>query len=180
MKVKENPTLLVAMTGLMREEFEKFLPDFQKAWQEYIEENYINRPGRQRQYGGGKPETSFACVEDKLLLILYDVKVYPLQEILAFEFEMSQGTAHEWIHILSGVLKRALDYGGYLPERDPKKLETVLESEPECDYGIDGTQRRRQRPGDEEKQRQSYSGKKKRTPSRISLLVDLIPKRLTT
>ncbi|MCI0560193.1 MAG: transposase family protein, partial [Nitrososphaera sp.] len=145
-KVKENPTLLVAMTGLMREEFETFLPDFQKAWQESIEENYMNRPGRQRQYGGGKPETSFACVEDKLLFILYYVEVYPLQEILAFEFDISPSTAHEWIHILSGVLKKAREDGRYLPERDPKKLEMVLESEPECDYGIDGTERRRQRP----------------------------------
>jgi len=137
----------------------------------------MSRPGRQRQYGGGKPETSFACVEDKLLFILYYVKVYPLQEILAFEFEMSQGTANEWIHLLSGVLKKALSYGGYLPERDPKTLETVLESEPECDYGIDGTERRRQRPADEQKQKQYYSGKKKHTPSRISLLADLIRKR---
>ena len=61
-------------------------------------------------------------MEDKLLFILYYVKVYPLQAILAFEFGMVQSTANEWIHILSEVLKKALDHGGYLPERDPKRI----------------------------------------------------------
>src|SRR5207302_1564913 len=91
-------------------------------------------------------------------------------EILAFEFGMVQSTANEWIHILSEVLKKALDHGGYLPERDPKQLGTVLESEAESTYGIDGTERPRQRPCDPEKQSHYYSGKKKRTRSRISLL----------
>src|SRR3989442_5360787 len=73
---------------------------------------------------------------------------------------MMQSTANEWIHILSGVLQKALDHGGYLPERDPKQLETVLESEPESIYGIDGTERPRQRPCDAEKQKHYYRGKK--------------------
>ena len=109
-------------------------------------------------------------IEDKLLFILYDVKVYPLQAMLAFEFDMVQSTATEWIHRLSGVLQKALDHGGYLPERDPKQLETVLASEPESTYGIDGTERPRQRPGDAEKQKHYYRGQKKRTPSSISFL----------
>ena len=99
-------------------------------------------------------------LEDKLLFILYYVKVYPLQEILAFEFGMGQSTANEWIHILSEVLPKALDPGGYVPERDPKQLAPVLESEAEATYGIDGTERPRQRPYDAEKQKNYYSGKK--------------------
>ena len=88
--------------------------------------------------------------------------MYPLQEILAFEFGMVQSTANEWIHILSEVLKKALDHGGYVPERDPKQLDTVLASEAESTYGLDGTERPRQRPRDAEKQKHYYRGKKKR------------------
>jgi Helix-turn-helix of DDE superfamily endonuclease len=106
-------------------------------------------------------------MEDKLLFILYYVKVYPLQELLAFEFGISQSTAHEWIHLLSGVLKRALDFGGHLPQRDPKQLHRVLQEESEAEYGIDGTERRRQRPVDEEQQKLYYSGKKKRIRSKM-------------
>jgi hypothetical protein len=113
-------------------------------------------------------------VEDQLLFILYDVKVSPLQEILAFEFGMVQRTANEWIHLLSEVLNKALDHGGDVPERDPKQLATVLESEAASTYGIDGTERSRQRPRHPEKQKHYYSGKKKHTRSRISLWAESI------
>src|SRR6266571_2100856 len=169
-QVQEHPKLFLAMTGLMHTEFQQLLPHFQYAWAQYVQQHYVDRDNRQRQYGAGRSEATLVTIEDKLLFILYYVKVYPLQEILAFEFDMVQSTANEWIHILSGVLQKALDHGGYLPERDPKQLETVLASEPESIYGIDGTERPRQRPCDAEKQKHYDSGKKKRTPSRISLL----------
>jgi hypothetical protein len=158
------------MTGLTQVEFEQLLPHFQCALDQYVQHNYVDRDDRQRQYGGGRPEWTLVNIEDKLLFILYYVKVYPLQEILAFEFGMVQSTANEWIHMLSAILKTALDHGGYVPERDPKQLATVLESAAESTYGIDGTERPRQRPRDAEKQKHYYSGKKKRTRSRISLL----------
>jgi len=166
-QVKERPTLLLAMTGLTQAEFDQLLPHFQCAWDQYVQQNYVDRDDRQRQYGGGRPELTLVTIEEKLLFILYYVKVYPLQEILAFEFGMVQSTANEWIHMLSEVLQKALDHGGYLPERDPKQLETVLESEAESTYGIDGTERPRQRPRDPEKQKHYDSGKKKRTRSSI-------------
>jgi Helix-turn-helix of DDE superfamily endonuclease len=173
-QVKEHPKLLLAMTGLIHTEFHQLLPHFQYAWDQYVQQHYVDRDNRQRQYGAGRSEATLVNIEDKLLFILYYVKVYPLQEILAFEFGMVQSTANEWIHILSEVLKQALDHGGYVPERDPKQLDTVLESEAESTYGIDGTERPRQRPRDPEKQKHYYSGKKKHTRSRISLLAESI------
>jgi len=169
-QVQEHPKLLLAMTGLTRAEFYQLLPHFQYAWDQYVQQHYVEREDRQRQYGAGRSETTLVTLEDKLLFILYYVKVYPLQEILAFEFGMVQSTANEWIHILSEILKKALDHGGYVPDRDPKQLATVLDSEAESTYGIDGTERLRQRPCDAEKQKHYYSGKKKRTQSRISFL----------
>src|SRR6266702_8231616 len=169
-QVQEHPKLLLAMTSLTHAEFQQLLSHFQYAWDQYVQQHYVDRDERQRQYGAGRSEATLITLEDKLLFILYYVKVYPLQEILAFEFGMVQSTANEWIHILSGVLKKALDHGEYLPERDPKQLETVLAPETESMYGIDGTERARQRPRDPEKQKHYYSGKKKRTRSRISLL----------
>ena len=161
---------MLAMTGLTQAEFDQLLPHFQCAWDQYVQQNYVDRDDRKRQYGGGRAELTLVTLEDKLLFILYYVKVYPLQEILAFEFGMVQSTANEWIHMLSEVLKKALDRGGYLPERDPQQLATVLESEAESTYGIDGTERPRQRPCDAEEQKHYDSGKKKRIRSRIALL----------
>jgi Helix-turn-helix of DDE superfamily endonuclease len=173
-QVQEHPKLFLSMTGLTHTEFHQLLPHFQYAWDQYVQRHYVDRDHRQRQYGGGRSESTLVNIEDKLLFIVYYVKVYPLQEILAFAFGMVQSTANEWIHILSEVLQKALAHGGYVPERDPKQLEPVLESEAECVYGIDGTERQRQRPRDAEKQKHYYSGKKKHTQSRISLLVESI------
>src|SRR6266516_390936 len=85
-QVKERPKLLLAMTGLNHAEFAQLLPHFQSALDQYVQHNYIDRDNRQRQYGGGQPESTLVNVEDKLLFILYYFKVYPLQEILDFEF----------------------------------------------------------------------------------------------
>jgi len=177
-QVKEHPKLLLAMTGLTHAEFHQLLTHFQGAFEQYVQQHYVDRDNRQRQYGGGRAESTLVNIEDKLLFILYYVKVYPLQEILAFEFGMVQSTANEGIHILSEVLKKALDHGRYVPERAPKQLGTVLESEAESTYGIDGTERLRQRPRDAEKQKHYYSGKKKHTRSRISFLVASIRAKL--
>src|SRR5215471_5570326 len=173
-QVQAPPKLLLAMTSLTHAEFQQWLAHFQYAWEQYVQQHYVDRDDRQRQYGAGRSEATWVTFEDKLLFILYYVKVYPLQEILAFEFGMVQSTANEWIHILSEVLNKALDHGGYVPERDPKQLATVLESEAESTYDIDKTERPRQRPGDPEKQKHYYSGKKKPTRSRISLLAESI------
>jgi len=168
--VKEHPKLFLVMTGLTNAEFHQLLPHFQYAWDQYVIQHYVDRDHRQRRSGAGRPEATLVHIEDKLLFILYDVKVYPLQEILACEFGMMQSTANEWIHLLSEVLKKALDHGGYVPERDPKQLDTVLEAEAESIYGRDGTERLRQRPRDAEKHKHYDSGKKKPTRSSISFL----------
>src|SRR5215475_11046536 len=133
-QVQDHPKLLLAMTSLTHAEFQQLLPHFQYAWDQYVQQHYIDRDNRQRQYSAGRSETTLVTIEDKLLFILYYVKVYLLQEILAFEFGMVQSTANEWIQLLSAVLKKALDHAGYLPERDPKQLETVLASETEATY----------------------------------------------
>lgn len=62
-------------------------------------------------------------MEDKLLFILFYCKVYPLQEVMAFLFETSQGRDNAWIHTLSTVLQMALGEAKALPARDPKNLE---------------------------------------------------------
>jgi hypothetical protein len=162
-RVKDRPSLFLAMTGLSQEEFDPILPVFQEAWDAYLRQAYRERPDRQRQYGGGQRERTLVSIEDKLLFILYSLKVDPLQEILAFAFDMMQRMANEWIHLLSDVLKPALGLGGHLPERAPARVADVMQAHPDppSDYGLDGTERRRQRPQDQETQRRFDRGKKK-------------------
>lgn len=77
-------------------------------------------------------------------------------------FGLSTAQANYWLHRLLPVLRSALGGLGVLPERDGDRLAR----RPGSPGGarvviIDGTERRRQRPKDAEKQALHYSGKKK-------------------
>lgn len=170
--VKDNPRLFKAMTSLTQEEFEKLLIPFQSAWESYPKVVFPSDQESQHQDGSGRKPV-LEEMADKLLFILYYVKVYPLQEILAFEFGMSQGQACYWIHLLSGVLEQTLALLDQLPERRPSHLSDRLEKTGQKELGIDSTERRIQRPKDDEEQREYYSGKKKTHTVKNNVIVTL-------
>jgi hypothetical protein len=159
-QVKNKPKILRTITSLDYKEFEKLKNKFKIAWEEYIYDNHIKGKDRQRKYGAGRKPTLLS-IEDKLLFILFYFKIYPLQEVIAFMFGMSQSQANEWIQKLSVILNKALDYQKQLPERSPKNLQEVLTECSGLEFVIDGTERRIQRPKDNNKQTDNYSGKKK-------------------
>ena len=161
-KLKRNPRRCVALTGLTPKEFEVLLPAFARGYAEhYRAERTMTGQPRQRQVGGGR-KGGLAEMEQKLLFILVHQKAYPLQTLLGEVFELSQPRVNEWIHRLLPILKDALDALGVLPEREPEHFaqSEVRHGEPP-DLIIDGTERRRQRPKNPDKQRAAYSGKKK-------------------
>jgi len=159
-QTKKNPRRFLALTSLTVDEFADLLEAFEAAWEASIQREYIDGKERQRAYGGGRKPTLKTAAE-KLFFILYYYKVYPLQEALAAAFGMSQSQACAWLHRLSGVLQQALSRLEVLPERIPEHLRELLEAEGVPDVAMDGTERRRQRPTDNDEQAQYYSGKKK-------------------
>ena len=171
-QLKHHPRALRAFTGLDQTEFEKLLTHFEMAYHAYRYDQHVIKRSRKRRYGGGR-KPRLAAIEDKLFFILFYYKVYPLQEVLAFLFETSQGRVNEWIHTLSIVLKMALGEAQVLPERDPKNLEQTLALCVSVDFVIDGTERRIQRPQDPTEQQEKYSGKKKDHTVKNNLIVDL-------
>jgi len=175
-QIKSKPSLLRALTSLDPAEFDALLLVFHATWDAYVHESCLSSP-RQRQPGAGR-EPILRTSADKLLFILYYLKVYPLQEVLAFEFGLSQGQACYWIHTLSEVLKRALAKLDQLPQRRPAQLEALLAARGPTEFGIDGTERPIQRPKDKEQQKQYYSGKKKRHTVKNNLLVTLSGRRV--
>jgi len=187
--LKDKPEAFLAFTGLNTKEFQILLQTFTTAWEHYVQQNRIPLELRQRDYGGGR-KARLETWEDKLLFILVYFKTYPLQEVLAFHFDMSQSQACEWIHILSEVLRISLKDLGHIPERDAKKvrelLEPYMDKSVECSDGkgekagfaIDGTERRRQRPKDQEEQKRFYSGKKKAHTVKNNVIVTLSHRRV--
>ncbi len=184
--LKSKPTAFRSFTGFDLEEFQILLAAFTTAWEGYAQQNYLPPEIRQRGYGGGRKARLGTC-QEKLLFILVYFKTYPLQAVLAFHFDMSQGQACQWIRILSEVLRLALGELGHLPERNPQKVKELLETymDESCEhktemenFGIDGTERRCQRPKDQEKQKRFYSGKKKTHTVKNNLIVTLGQRRV--
>lgn len=169
-KVKDNPIVFRAFTGLEQAEFEKLLVFFTVANRSYIEKKHIKGKKRQRRYGGGR-RAKLARLEDQLFFILFYFKTYPLQEVIAFFFGLSQGQANEWIYRLSEILKMALGLAGQLPERDPQKLVETLAEYDLLEFVIDGTERKIERPQDKKEQKSYYSGKKKSHTVKNNLIV---------
>ena len=168
--LKQDARVLRAFTSLDPDEFDTLLIAFEKAWRDHVTQHYIQRKSRKRRYGGGR-QPHLLAIEDNLLFILIYFKVYPLQEVLAFLFGMSQGRANEWIYKLSPILETALGEAQCLPERDPQNLEQVLALCHSVDFAIDGTERPVHRPTDPLEQKDQYSGKKSIRLKTISLVI---------
>jgi hypothetical protein len=95
--------------------------------------------------------------------ILLYCKCYPTFDLLSVLFNFDRSCAHDWVHRLLPILETALGYKQALPVRKLRSMEEFLERFPEVkEVILDGTERPVQRPKDPEKQKDHYSGKKKR------------------
>jgi len=161
-QIKNKPRILSSLTGLSAAAFEQLVGSFSQAYQQQLADNEYQRDQpRQRQQGGGRKAT-LQSSEDKLLYILFYFKLYPIQELLGFFFGLSQAQANYWIHTLTPILNQALGYEQQLPVRKTRDIEQVLAACPELEFILDGTERPIQRPKDKQRQRDNYSGKKRR------------------
>ena len=178
-QLKRDRHKFLALTGLTIREFEALLPAFAKAYRKgYPPEKTLTKRKRKRRIGGGR-QGVLKPVEQKLLFILVYQKTYPLQVVLGELFGLSQSGANQWIHRLLPVLLEALAALGVTPERDGPQF-GVSEGRKVArrDYVIDGTERRRQRPKNPEKQALQYSGKKKAHTDKNVVIVHTRSKRV--
>lgn len=160
--LKTKPKEFLSATGLTVDEFERLLPAFSTAYTStYCGDKTVAGLPRQRRAGGGR-QGKLRQMADKLLFILVYQKTYPLQTMQGLHFALSQAQTNAWIHRLMPILQAALADMGMKPERDAQQLAELegVAGEP-ADWLLDGSERRRQRPQDKEKQKEHYSGKKK-------------------
>ena len=153
--------MLRALTGLNRKAFEELKLAFE---QELLEAEVPRRSQerRQRAKGAGR-KPRLKTVEEKLIYILFYFKCYPTFDLAGILFDLDRSQANRWMHRLQKVLEKALGRKMALPKRKLTSMEEFIESFPEVKRVIlDGTERPIQRPKAQEKQKQDYSGKKKR------------------
>jgi hypothetical protein len=111
-------------------------------------------------------------VEDKLIYILFYFKCYPTFDLAGLLFDLDRSQAHRWMHRLQPILEAALGQQLALPKRKLRTMAEFIEAFPEVERVIlDATERPVQRAKDNAKQKEDYSGKKKRhTRSHLALV----------
>jgi hypothetical protein len=170
--LKDKPREFLAATSLTHDEFLRLLPVFCAAYRAALPiTTTLEGKLRRRKTGAGVKGT-FKTMEDKLLFILVHEKTYPLQTMQGLHFGLSQPQTNYWIHRLLPILRDTLKQLDMVPEREASTFATRRPQDIPADLLIDGTERRRQRPQDAEKQAEHYSGKKKTHTDKNLLLVN--------
>src|SRR3954463_6906545 len=179
-ELRDQPQRLLALTSLTPSEFELLLSAFVRCYQRrYPSDRTATGRPRQRAVGGGRTG-ALQEPEQKLLFLLVYLKTYPLQAIMAALFGLSQPRVNYWLSRLLPVLREALDDLGVLPQRDARAFaRTELPPGQAPRLIIDGTERRRQRPKNPEKQAAHYSGRKKVHSDKNVVVVEAGTKRVS-
>lgn len=168
-RILKQDRLLRAITGLNRQAFDALLPSFAQA---YWHSLALPDVKRKRAPGGGRKAT-LQTMEAKMLYSLFYCKCYPTFDLAGVLFHFDRSQAHEWAHRLLPVLEKALGQKMALPERQLRSIDEFVERFPEVkQVMIDGTERPIQRPQDRERQKENYSGKKRRPTRKHLATVD--------
>lgn len=149
--------LLRALTGLNRKAFDALLATFALLY-----EHSSHTQPRQRAVGGGR-KARLLGTQEKLFFILFYFKCYPTFDLAGLIFDIHRSQAHEWMHRLQPILEASLDQRMALPARKLSSVDEFIARFPGVErVMIDGTERPIQRPQDPQRQKQHYSGKKRR------------------
>jgi Helix-turn-helix of DDE superfamily endonuclease/DDE superfamily endonuclease len=174
-ELRDDRRRLLALTGLTLPEFESLSVAFARSYERrYPADRTATGRPRQRRAGGGRTAVLHEPAQKLLFLLVY-LKTYPLQVVMAELFGLSQPQVNHWLRRLLPVLRDALDDLGVLPERQGPAF---AEARPSPRLIIDGTERRRQRPKNPEKQAAHYSGRKKTHCDKNVVVVEVGSKRV--
>ena len=160
-RVLKDDRLMRAMTGMHLKAFNALKPAFAQALAEAAIPRRSKAPRQRAQGAGRKP--SLETVEHKLFYILVYFKCYPTFDLAGLMFALDRSQANRWMHRLQPVLEEALGKKMALPKRKISSMDEFIKAFPGVKRIIlDGTERPIQRSSDKDKQKQNFSGKKRR------------------
>ena len=158
-----------ALTGLPIQKLDALEEAFSRVYYQLKQAAYENQKAigkRQRKPGGGR-KGALPSMREKLIFVLYYLKVYPTYDGLATQFGMARSKAHENLHKLAPILYQTLVELEVLPARQFTNVDEFRAAlAGETQLLIDVTERAYRRQLDDQLQRQKYSGKKKDIPSK--------------
>ena len=171
-RLQRYPTVFKSMTGLRVAQFDEvvtdILPRFRAA-----EYSRHDRPDRKRAVGGGP---SFDLdPRNQILLTVIWLRLYPIHEVLAYLFGVSDTTVGRAIGRVLPLLEASGRDSMRMPDPGKKRrrsLDALLADTPELVVVIDTFEQPVQRHQDRKVADEYYSGKKKRHTLKTQVAVD--------
>jgi hypothetical protein len=171
-RLQRFPSVFKSMTGLHIVQFDALtadvLPRFHAA-----ERARLTRPNRQRAIGGG-PGFDLDPRNQILLTVIW-LRLYPIHEVLAYLFGVSDTTVGRAIARVLPLLHASGQDTMRLPDPGRKRrrsLDALLSDTPELAVVIDTFEQPVQRPQERKVADTYYSGKKKRHTLKSQVAVD--------
>lgn len=167
----QHKQLFPSAIGITYKQFELLLPKFSTALR-LAEQKKADEKKRLRIPGGGR-KARLRTDRQKLFFIFFYYKIYPTFRFAQIIFEMHASNIYRWQEFLSPVLFEALGYQLKLPIVRVKHLHHWLEISPQLkEFIVDATERPVNRPKNSRKQKDYYSGKKKRHTVKNQLIIN--------
>jgi hypothetical protein len=171
-RLSRYPTVFKAMTGLTVPQFDDLITDLLPRYRQ-AEQLRLNRPERQRAIGAGHPFE--LTPRNQCLLTVVWLRVYPIHEVLAYLFGISDTTVSRIIARVLPLLEAAGRDTMRLPDPGRKRrrhLDALLADTPDLAVVIDTFEQPVQRHKDRKQADTHYSGKKKRHTLKSQVAVD--------
>ena len=148
-----------ATCGLSEKDFVSLRDAFRKAYE------LLHGIGLEEAMGNLVQQFALGTYKDCLFFVLFQLRTGLTQDCLGPVFGMDGSSAGRNFHKYTAVLELALQQQQALPKRQfrsVKEFSTYLKEEKEIT--IDATEYPVERPVDQQKQKECYSGKKKTHP----------------
>jgi predicted transcriptional regulator len=158
--LKSQPKVFRNLSGITVEKYNILLKQLQPKYIKSETERF-NKKNRERNIGGGRKKE--LDLEDQLLMTLIYYRHYISQSFLGLIFNLHNSNVCRHIKYISPLLAKIFK----IPSR---KIESSLTKEEIELYFIDATEQPINRP--EKKQKEYYSGKKKRHTLKNQIVID--------
>ena len=144
-----------ASTGLTKDQFKKLTAEFKITYEDFLGESICKRGS------SSSKESRFTTYEEFLFFILFSIKSGLTYDLLGLSFDLDRGNAFRQQTFGLRILEMTLQRLDFLPKRFFESLDDFKEQMSDHEQIIlDASEQRRQRPGNQEDQKEDYSGKK--------------------
>lgn len=169
----QKPSKFYRTTGVKREEFLSILEKIEPLWQE-AEIKRLSRSNRQRAIGGGR-KYHLKLLEDKVLLVFIFYRLYLTYDFLGLIFGFDGTNVGRLIKRMEPLLLTIfpLPQIKRISERKISNFKELGEVFPDVLAIIcDATEQEIPRPKDKRKNKEFYSGKKKRHTLKTQIVIE--------